>query len=492
MASALRQLVDQLGASQGPSPSGMASWQQAVQNVPQRKPEGQASALRQLVQSQGYGANSGLDLSNPEDAKAYLQRSGAGLSWPFSKEQTAYLAAQFTPGAGMADASGVMPAMPESGQGLMSTAQTGQYNPSLKQNLQQGNYLEGALQGLGAIGDAAYAIPLAGLTVGNVLKAPRAIDKALDMSRAARMQRADEMGLNKSVFHGTHAEDITEIDPNEIDIGLHVGTAEQATNRLKDLSNIFSGSGRYSGTYREGANIMPLRVKASNPLEMSDVGDWKDSYQVLVGLRGNKAFAKEANDIEDMLQEAGEIAGQYAYGDELWRDSMENRQLLDEARSMIQGKGYDSVRYLNQVENTYGSEGSLTEAADAIIRDRSSAHDYLESQVRKRMPEPPEPNDPAFQQKIAEYLSAKFEQYASPEELQTMSRLREEISSLRNSPSSKNDPYSYIILDPSNIRSVNAAFDPAKRESANLMYGLGGMALTGGYARQQRDEDKYK
>ena len=307
--------------------------------------------------------------------------------------------------------------------------------------------------------------------------ASRAIREGLDMSTAARMQRADEMGLNKSVFHGTHAEDITEIDPNEVDIGLHVGTPEQATNRLKDLSNLFSGSGRYSGTYRQGANILPLRVQASNPLKMSDVGDWKDSYQVLVGLRGNKAFAREASRIEDMLQEANEIAEQYANGDELWRDSMENRALLDEIRSMIQGKGYDSVKYLNQVENTYGSEGALTQAADAIIRDRLSAHDYLEAQIRKRMPIPPDPSDPAYRQKIDNYLNARLENYASPDELQTMANLRNEISSIRNSPSSKNDPYSYIVLDPANIRSVNAAFDPSKRNSANLMAGVGGLAV---------------
>lgn len=285
------------------------------------------------------------------------------------------------------------------------------------------------------------------------------------------------MGLNKSVFHGTHAEDITEIDPNEVDIGLHVGTPEQATNRLKDLSNLFSGSGRYSGTYRQGANILPLRVQASNPLKMSDVGDWKDSYQVLVGLRGNKAFAREASRIEDMLQEANEIAEQYANGDELWRDSMENRALLDEIRSMIQGKGYDSVKYLNQVENTYGSEGALTQAADAIIRDRLSAHDYLEAQIMKRMPIPPDPSDPDYRQKIDNYLNARLEDYASPDELQTMANLRNEISSIRNSPSSKNDPYSYIVLDPANIRSVNAAFDPSKRNSANLMAGVGGLAV---------------
>jgi hypothetical protein len=46
-----------------------------------------------------------------------------------------------------------------------------------------------------------------------------------------------------------------------------------------------------------------------------------------------------------------------------------------------------------------------------------------------------------------------------------------------------------VVFDPANIRSVNAAFDPAKRESANLMYGLGGTGILGGIS-QQREERK--
>ena len=37
-----------------------------------------------------------------------------------------------------------------------------------------------------------------------------------------------------------------------------------------------------------------------------------------------------------------------------------------------------------------------------------------------------------------------------------------------------------IVFDPSNIRSVNAAFDPAKKDSPNLMAGFGGTFLGGG------------
>ncbi len=38
----------------------------------------------------------------------------------------------------------------------------------------------------------------------------------------------------------------------------------------------------------------------------------------------------------------------------------------------------------------------------------------------------------------------------------------------------------YLVSDPSNIRSINAAFDPAKRDSPDLLAGIGGAAVLGG------------
>jgi hypothetical protein len=46
-----------------------------------------------------------------------------------------------------------------------------------------------------------------------------------------------------------------------------------------------------------------------------------------------------------------------------------------------------------------------------------------------------------------------------------------------------------IIFDPSNIRSVNAAFDPAKRGSANLLAGGAATAVgVGAMTRSQQEE----
>jgi hypothetical protein len=46
----------------------------------------------------------------------------------------------------------------------------------------------------------------------------------------------------------------------------------------------------------------------------------------------------------------------------------------------------------------------------------------------------------------------------------------------------------FIPLDPSNIRSVNAAFDPASKESANILAGVG--AVGAGAAMMPRDQKK--
>ena len=106
MASALRQLVDQLGASHGPSPSGMASWQQAVQNVPQRKPEGQQmadllagvslplSAVPVVGDVAGLGADAAMYATDPESRTLGNFGMTALSAFPFVPNAAAYRLAQ--------------------------------------------------------------------------------------------------------------------------------------------------------------------------------------------------------------------------------------------------------------------------------------------------------------------------------------------------------------------------------------------------------------
>ena len=90
--------------------------------------------------------------------------------------QSANFAGSFVPGAALAEALGEYPATPSA---EMTTAEmlAGPRAPSLAENISEGNLGTGIMQLLGAAGDAAYAIPLAGPVIGSVLKAPRALQK---------------------------------------------------------------------------------------------------------------------------------------------------------------------------------------------------------------------------------------------------------------------------------------------------------------------------
>ena len=87
-----------------------------------------------------------------------------------------YMAAQFAPGMGVQDAAGENPGLPPTGSELVDIF-AAPNDPSMRENIQAGgplNYLMAAGQGLGVLGDAAYAVPAIGAalgpTVGTALK----------------------------------------------------------------------------------------------------------------------------------------------------------------------------------------------------------------------------------------------------------------------------------------------------------------------------------
>jgi predicted GNAT family acetyltransferase len=99
-----------------------------------------------------------------------------------SEAQIANLSASFAPGAATTDIFGEFPEFPASNVSVKEML-GGQRAPSLAENIKEGEYLSAGLQGLGGIGDLAYAIPLAGPAIASVLKAPRALQKVLELSR---------------------------------------------------------------------------------------------------------------------------------------------------------------------------------------------------------------------------------------------------------------------------------------------------------------------
>ncbi len=108
-----------------------------------------------------------------------------------TEAQTAYLAAQFAPGAGVTDAAGAMASFPTS-EAELREAFAGEAMPSLAENLDEGRYFDAGLQSLGVLGDAAYAIPFVGPVAAGVLKAPKIAKGLLSAGRAGKGKEIDQ------------------------------------------------------------------------------------------------------------------------------------------------------------------------------------------------------------------------------------------------------------------------------------------------------------
>ena len=287
------------------------------------------------------------------------------------------------------------------------------------------------------------------------------------------------------LYHGTYS-DIDQFDPDMVDIGVHLGTPQQAKNRLDDTFDPDGGGARFkTENYREGANIIPVKVRSGSMLEMEDVGDWKNSQEVLSELTKNPLFKNDPV-INDLIGYADEIQPSYYGGEMSWRDSPENREVLDDIRNHLQDKGFDTVKYRNQVENAYGSDAGLTDAANESKGLLSKRINEIQKTAHGRGPDinsVPEPSAPNFQEKMDEFLNGK-PSYTDAETVE-LDKLRAEMKSINSAPESQADPNSYISLDSErNVRSRFAKFEsergkliasnPVATTSAGLMANVTG------------------
>lgn len=143
----------------------------------------------------------------------------------------------------------------------------------------------------------------------------RAVAKGLDMSKAARMNRAKDTGFIVKAYHSTSV-DFNRFRKRRGDIGIHFGTAGQAEDRIA-----LTGIG-------EGAQTIEVRLKIRKPLRLDDAGAWN-----IDGL-------------------------DYQLKDKFPQDLEAIRRLKTEKdiREFIQSKGYDGVVYKNTGETQGASE----------------------------------------------------------------------------------------------------------------------------------------
>jgi len=215
---------------------------------------------------------------------------------------------------------------------------------------------------------------------------------------------------------------------------------------------------------------------------MEDVGLWNNSMDVASALQRKGLIG------DDLYSEISDV--RYTYPDlEDFIDSPENREFLDEIRSVLKSSGYDGVKYKNLVESEYGDAG--TKILDSSKKDLDAAREALrryEDKILERRP--PLPDDPTDKTAMRRFLdsSGNALDYATPDEAAQIQAMDAAISKIQDNPANYADPYSYIIFDPSNIRSRFAAFDPSKADSADLLAANPAMAGILGMYMQQGEQ----
>ena len=177
------------------------------------------------------------------------------------------------------------------------------------------------------------------------------------------MQRARAMGFetapSKELYHGSKGEFVGDIDPTRSDFGFHVGTAEQAQERLKTFGN-------RGIDYPEGANISPmLKSKYANFLPVKDQGGFH-ADELVDQLRGNRSIdqgvIKKLKDkmMNDNRPSTHEVMKEYD----------------DVLREQVKQQGYQGLKYMN---NTEGEGLSYAVSDPSVLRSRFAAFDpYME------------------------------------------------------------------------------------------------------------------
>lgn len=243
----------------------------------------------------------------------------------------------------------------------------------------------------------------------------------------ARLKRGEEQ-YPLIAYHATpHSFD----EFNRGDIGFHVGTAEQANGRIRDAF----------GPDAE-ARILPLRVDVRFPLTVRrDVGSWDRPDSVAEELLMTPQL-RRALSLDDMEYLERVFNGSArSISDELNTRSSYHDNQMRNMRDMLRNYGYDSIRYPNNVEN--------------LSRYRSGDSPRLQN-IHKR-----------FSEKIDSAESDAERMRLLNRQHDVMNRFSEGVG--------KNDNYSWIVLDPQQLRLQNAAFeDPTSR---NLLAGTAATAV---------------
>jgi hypothetical protein len=185
--------------------------------------------------------------------------------------------------------------------------------------------------------------------------------------------------------------------------------------------------------------------------------------------------------LEEIVDEASELKPQFE-DTTAWKESQEAENLLSEIRMLIEGDGYDGVKYLNLVENKMGEVPGLTVEGEKSFNLLNKEYHALQNKIAQR--DTPVPAN-ATPTELQQWLDRKpMEPTAT--ETKRFDEIAKEQDQIKETGSYS--PYSYITFDPANIRSIFAKFDPTKVKSENILSSVPAAALATGALSELGDE----
>jgi len=185
----------------------------------------QAKKMMSKVKALRYAEGGDVTSADTEKLGALLYRkrdeepaSSSSVDLKRMGKQAALLGLGFAPGAGISDYFGTFPAV------------EGGTEPGAVENFQQGNYGTAAMQGLGAMGDLALTVPVAGAAIGSVMKAPRAAQRMLNA-----MPKVDNLGF------------YSQVEKALMDIPQQKGTGQQYLAQIQKTPGVRQEELQYTG-----------------------------------------------------------------------------------------------------------------------------------------------------------------------------------------------------------------------------------------------------
>ena len=217
-----------------------------------------------------------------------------------SPAQLANIAGGFAPGAGAVEMSGGAPEYPDYD---ITTGEmiTGPRSPSMAEDFDSGEYLSGALKGLGGLGDVLSVVPFVGPVASGILKTPLAVQKILNageslsagLSRTKKSFERGETGAREEYLTLRNARD--ELGDDFIDEGIGSLTATKGSGDDVSYRMMHSPTTPDSGAARlddmtGGGNVFPDDVYSSKGLQYygdpSNKAD-QESFKVIQSVRGD-------------------------------------------------------------------------------------------------------------------------------------------------------------------------------------------------------------